>query len=174
MDTALTLLLGAVFGVLVTTIAALVRSVPAEIDRHDLQIADRDHDLEEWMIYRHRRLTQRFQEILGQANESGVLKGTSVEAGIIATRTLLLYDYREELRQAGSFVRGVAVDERWAHRLVRKLRGKPFPDLTVPNRAARLVDYWQEDKARNALTWTLGDILDELPARATSRAQQGG
>lgn len=144
--------------------------MPSDIDRHNRQIAERDRDLEEWIIYRNPKLHQRFNELEEHATAAGVHRGGTIPAGRTAVRTLLLYDYREELRMAHRFLREINVEERWAHRLTRRLRRQPFPGLTVPNRAARLIDYWEEGTARNALSWRLEDIVNELPVRAISRA----
>lgn len=164
------LLLAAILGALAPAAVRLALIVPTDIDRHDRQIAERDRDLEEWIIYRNRKLHQRFNELDEQAAAAGVHRGGAIPAGRTAVRTLLLYDYREELRKAHRFLREINVEERWAHRLTRRMKRQPFPDLTVPDRAARLIDYWEEGTARNALTWRLEDIVDELPERVTSRA----
>jgi hypothetical protein len=126
------------------------------------------------MIVRHREWLNRLKELEQRANAAGVLHGGTLPAGRAITGTLALYDYREELRQARNFVRNVAVEERWSHLVARKLARRPFPELTTPGRADRLVDYWSEGTARNALDWTLDDLLNELPQRATSRAREPG
>lgn len=141
-----------------------------DVKRHDHQIAERDESLEEWLIIHHRALTQRFKEISQQAAAQGVSKGGSVPAGQTAVRTSLLYEYREEWRRARGFVLSVAAEEWWPHALVRRIGRRPFPQLVTPHKALRLVDYWSEGTARNALTWSLDDVLAELPVRATSRA----
>jgi hypothetical protein len=84
--------------------------------------------------------------------------------------TIVLYEYREELRQARAFRLRLEAEERWTHGLIRRLRRRPLRDLVTPGRASRLVDFWSEGTERNALTWSLDDILSELPQRATSRA----
>jgi hypothetical protein len=143
----------------------------ADVRRHDRQIAERDEDLEEWIIVRHRKLKQRFSEITQQANAAGVSRGGTITAGQTAVRTELLYDYREELRQAHAFVLRIDADERWMHRAARRLpRRRAFPTLTTPTGATRLVDYWEDGTARNALTWSLENILAEPPQRPTDRA----
>lgn len=82
----------------------------------------------------------------------------------------MLYEYREELRQARDFVLRIETEEWWPHALVRRIGRRGFPGLAKPREAERLVDYWSEGTDRNALTWSLADILAELPVRATSRA----
>jgi hypothetical protein len=165
-DIALTALLTAVAAAVIGPL--MLASV--EVRRRDRQIETRDEDLEEWIIFRHRQLLQRFHEIEEDANARGVSKGSSVPAGRVVVKTLLLYDYREELRQAHGFVRDIEAEERWVHRIARILRRRPLRGLTTPERAERLVDYWSEGTARNALSWGLKDILDELPKRATHGA----
>jgi hypothetical protein len=64
----------------------------------------------------------------------------------------------------------VAAEEWWPHALVRRIGRRPFPQLVTPEKALRLIDYWSDGTARNALTWSLDDILAKLPVRATSRA----
>jgi hypothetical protein len=162
--------LGTVIGAIATVVVGRLAVGAVEVDRHDRQIAERDQDLEEWIIGRHRRLKQRWNEITQEANARGVLKGGSVPAGRAVVQQLVLYEYREELRQARNFVLAIEVEERWTHRVARRVKRQPFPALVTPDRAARLVDYWSEGTNRNALTWNLDDILGELPERATSRA----
>ena len=41
-------ILGAIFGVLATIVLGVVVRVPADVDRRDRQVADRDQLLEEW------------------------------------------------------------------------------------------------------------------------------
>jgi len=93
-------ILGAILGVLATVVLSLLSAVPADIDRRDRQIGERDQELEAWMVAHHRGLKQRFQELEQQANANGVGRGGTIPAGQVAVKTLLLYDYREELRRA--------------------------------------------------------------------------
>ena len=141
---AVDLVFAAIFGALASAVIAPLMVAFVEVNRHDRQ------------------------EI-----GTGTAEGGAIPAGRVAAQTLLLYDYREELRKSRAFVLGVGVEERWTHRLARRLKRQDFPTLTTPIRAARLVDYWSEGTARNALSWSLDDILEELPKRATSRALAG-
>lgn len=168
------LVLAAIFGALATAVVGQFVAASTEVSQHDWRVEERDRDLEEWIVFRHRQLKQRWHELEQQANAAGVGEGGTIPAGRAATQAILLYEYREELRKARSFVREIAVSESWAHRLVRWLKRQRFRSLTTPERAGRLIDYWSEGTARNALTWGLEDILNELPARATSRAREGG
>lgn len=167
------LVLTAILGAIATAVVGAVRVAWVEIRRHDLQVAERDKDIEEWIVVRQRELKSRLHEIKQQATAQGVARGGTLPTARIAVQTLLLYDYREELRQARSFVLRVAVEERLIHRVLRYLMRWPFPGLTTPDRAERLVDSWSEGTARNTLTWSLDDILGELPERATSQALGG-
>jgi hypothetical protein len=174
MEVVLAAIAGALVGAVATSLLGLLSVASGEVRRHDLQVSERDKDLEEWIVIHHRKIRQRWHEIEEQANEAGVLDRGTVAASRAATQTLLLYDYREELRTAHAFVRRLAIEERWTHRFIRLRRKEPFPGLTTPSRAGRLIDYWEEGTARNALTWSLDDILAELPQRATSRARAPG
>jgi hypothetical protein len=165
------LALAAILTALAAAIIGPLMLASVEVRRHDRQIEKRDEDLEEWIIFRHRRLLQRFQEIEEDANARGVAGGSTIPGGRVVAQTLLLYDYREELRQAHGFILDIEAEERWSHRIARVLRDRPVRQLTTPTRAERLVDYWSEGTARNALTWSLQDILGELPQRATSGAR---
>lgn len=161
----------AILGALATATIGPLLAARAEVRRHDRQVAERDEDLEEWIVVRHRKLKQRLGEITQQAMAAGVQRGGTISAAQKAVKTELLYDYREELRQAQAFVLRVDADERWMHRIARRLpKSRDFPALTTPTRAARLVDFWEEGTARNALTWSLEDIVAELPMRATNKA----
>jgi hypothetical protein len=165
------LVLAAFLGAIATASIGPLMIASVEVSRHDREVLQRDDDLEEWIVVRDRQLKRRWKEIDQQAATAGVSDGGSIAAGRVAVQTELLYEYREELRQARSFVLRVAVEERWTHRLVRRLRRRPFRQLTTPDRAARLLDFWSEGTARNALTWSLDNILAELPARTPSRAR---
>ena len=164
------IVLTAVLTALAAAVIGPLMLASVEVRRRDRQIERRDEDLEEWIILRHRKLLQRFHELEEDARAKGVDRGSSIPAGKAVVKALLLYDYREELRQAHGFVRDIEAEERWSHRLARKLRQRPLGRLTTPQRATRLIDYWSEGTARNALTWSLQDILDELPKRATHGA----
>jgi hypothetical protein len=164
-------ILVAILGALATATIGPLLAARAEVRRHDRQVAERDEELEEWIVVRHRKLTQRFHEINQQATAAGVQRGGAISADQQAVKAELLYEYREALRQANAFVLRIDADERWMHRIARRLpNSRHFPALTTPTRAARLVDYWEEGTARNALTWSLEDIVAELPLRATSKA----
>lgn len=162
--------LGAVIAALASALIGRAMVASAEVDRRDRQIKERDQDLEEWIIVRDRRLKQRWNEIAEGAAESGVAQGGTIPAGRAVVQTALLYQYREELRNARNFVLRLEVEERWIHRVARRIKRQPFPNLTTPGRAERLIDYWSEGTARNALTWNLENVLTELPRRATSKA----
>ena len=167
----MTPLLAAIFGALATATIGPLLVATAEIRRHDRQVAERDEDLEEWIVTRERRRTQRLNELAQQQRAAGVASGGAPSQALGAVNTIVLYEYREELRQARAFRLRVEAEERWTHRLVRRLRGRPLRGLVSPDRAERLVDFWSEGTERNALTWSLDDVLSELPRRATSRAR---
>jgi hypothetical protein len=166
-------LIAAVLGALATAVIGPLMLASVEVRRHDEQVAERDDDLEEWIVVRDRALKRRWNEIEQQARAAGVEHGGSIAAGRVATQTQLLYEYREELRKARAFIRSIQIEERWTHRLVRVWHGRVRP-LTTPTRAERLVEFWYEGTAHNALTWSLDDILGELPARTPSRARAVG
>lgn len=157
----------ALLGALVPTVLVLLRVVPADVDRHDRQIAARDEDLEEWLLVRDRELRQRLRELGQQVNAAGGRPGSSMwRASQAAARTIALYDYRNELRKAKAFVRDLEVEERWFHRIWRSRRRQPFPALAVPERAAPVIDDWQEGTGGNALSWKLEDLVQEVRGAA--------
>jgi hypothetical protein len=162
--------IAAILTALAAAIIGPLMLAAVEVRRHDRQIEKRDEDLEEWIVFRHRKLLQRFQEIEEDANARGVAGGSTIPSGRIVAQTLLLYDYREELRQARGFVLDIEAEERWSNRIARAMRRRPVRQLATPHRAERLIDRWSEGTARNAVTWSLQDILDELPRHATGRA----
>ena len=167
----MSLLLAAVLGALATGTIGPLLVASAETRRHDRQIAERDEDLEEWIVTRHRQRAQRLNQLHQQHQTAGVAQGGAPAQALVAVNTILLYEYREELRHAHAFRLRVEAEERWTHGLIRRLRRRPLRELVTPNRASRLVDLWSEGTERNALTWSLDDILSELPQRATSRAR---
>jgi hypothetical protein len=154
-------ILGAMIGVLATVLVGLLAAVPADVDRRDRQLTDRDQELEEWIIEHHRRLKARFHELAQKAIANGVDRGGTIPAGEAVTRALLLYEYRDELRRARSFVLGLEVTERWPHRLYRALRHQPLLQLRSPAKSQPVVDYWLKGTAGNALTWGVEDIIRE-------------
>jgi hypothetical protein len=170
-DLVLAAVVGAVAGAVATAVVGPLTVALAEVRRHDRQIAERDEGLEEWIVVRNRALRQELSRLEQQANAQGVFKGGTIPASRAAAKAILLYEYRDELRDARNFVLNIEVEERWTHRLMRRISGRQFPGLRTPDHAARLVDYWSEGTDRNALTWSLDDILNELPIRATSRAR---
>jgi hypothetical protein len=70
----MTLLLAAVFGALATGTIGPLLFASAETRRHDRQIAERDEDLEEWIVTRHRLRAQRLNELRQQHHAAGVAK----------------------------------------------------------------------------------------------------
>jgi hypothetical protein len=164
------LVLAATLGAVATAVIGSLMFAPSEVRQNNRRVAQRDENLEEWIVVHHRELLQRFSELTQQATEAGVSKGGTLPAGRAAVQTTLLYEYREELQRARDFVLELEAGERWTLRLARWVQRKRFPSLETPRRAERLIDYWSEGTARNALTWSLDDILNDLPVRATSRA----
>lgn len=165
------LVLAAVISAIATAAVGALRVAWVEVRRHDLQVAERDEAVEEWIVIQDRQLKQRWTEIVEQARMQGVARGGTLPAARAAVQTQLPYAYREELRDARNFVLRVAAEERLIHRLLRMIGRRPFPELSTAARAAPLIEYWYEGTARNALTWGLDDILNELPSRAPSRAR---
>lgn len=159
----LALIAAAFLGALTRSAVELFATVPVEVRRHDRQVAERDRGLEEWIVVRHRQLQQRWNEIAQQAVAKGVERGGAPTQGRKTVSVMALYEWRDERREADDFVLRVEVEEGWPHALYRGLARRPFPSLDTPACAARLIDYWEEGTERNALLWSLDDILRELP-----------
>ena len=49
------LVLAAIFGALATAVVGPLMVASVEANRHDRQVKQRDEDLEEWIVSRHRR-----------------------------------------------------------------------------------------------------------------------
>lgn len=158
------LLLAAIFGALVTIVAGFLRSIPTEVDRHDQIVEDCDQVLAEWVVDKHRGLMQRFHELDQEAASRDLASNGTIRAGQSAARTLLLYEYRSELRSARKFCRTVEVEERSAHRFYRRFRGRPFPLLRTPAEATPVVLYWLDGLPTNPLTWSLADAAAAVPS----------
>lgn len=163
-------ILPALGGALITLVIGPLVIAWAEVRLHDEQVADRDEILEEWIVERNRDLKNNLRKLREKANADGVADGGTITAGQLAICTNLLYDYRAERRRASAFWLAVQVEERWTHRLLRRVRRRPFPDLDVPVRAAPLIELWGEGTRQNALTFSLDDILGEMQIRQPSRA----
>jgi len=162
------LLLAAILGAAITAVAGLLRSIPPEVDRHDQLIEECDQALAEWVVDKHRSLMQRFHELDQEAAVGDIASSNgAVREGQIAARTLLLYEYRSELRSARKFRRTVELEERSAHRLYRRLRERPFPLLRTPAEATPVVLYWLDGLATNPLRWSLADIVANVPSGQT-------
>jgi hypothetical protein len=109
----MTLLLAAVFGALATGTIGPLLVASAETRRHDRQVAERDEDLEEWIVTRHRQRAQRLNELREQRQAAGVAPSGAPAQALAAVNAIVLYEYREELRQARAFRLRAEAEERW-------------------------------------------------------------
>ncbi len=134
----------------------------AAITQH---VRARDGDLEEWLVARERERQQR----LSKLQEDNRVKGVDRSQGLrrqqlAAVNTIALYEYRAEKRRAEAFRLQLEAEEGWQHQLLRKSRRSNLPSLNTPQRAQPLIDEWLRPTDGNALTWSLDDIVAELPA----------
>jgi hypothetical protein len=65
------ILLAALAGALATALIGPLAFAPAEVRRHDQQVANCDADLEEWLVIRHREYEQRLHALRQQMAASG-------------------------------------------------------------------------------------------------------
>jgi hypothetical protein len=150
--------LGAILGGLIT--AAF--GAAADVRRHDQLVRERDASLEEWLITHNRKRIHRLNELRQLHAAAGALGSGAPAQALGKVNTIVLYKYRDELRQAEAFRLRVAADEGWQHGLVRRVTRKGLPELTRPRRAKPLIESWNEGTDHNALTWSLDDLLREI------------
>jgi hypothetical protein len=140
------LLLGVVGGVSVALLVWLGK-VPYDVRNHDRLIRDRDEDLATWVADTKLALDRRLKQILEELSaRGGLYSGERLSQRALAKEETL-HLWRDQERGAKRFVAGLAAREEVAHRVWRTLRGRPFPQLETPERAAKVLDYWRSPES---------------------------
>ena len=161
------LLVSAVGGGVVVTLAAPVARVARELDEHDLSTRRMNEDGRRWIDDRRFQLER---EMFAQQNTLGHLTGSGA---YINARQIAVEDAAHELRDR---VRSVEQDhavlvnqERWWHRRwLRAFRGKrPRAHLTFSRDAAAALEQWRAEHETWATsaggatrTWRDNNLLD--------------
>jgi hypothetical protein len=158
-------LVPAVVGVLLGAILTAMLVAATDVRRNNQQVRERDGELEEWLVARERERQQRLRKL----HEDNRVKTGDRSEGLrrkqlAAVNTIALYEYRAEKRRAEAFRLQLEAEEGWQHQLLPKFRRSNLPGLNTPQRAQPLINEWLKPTDGNALTWSLDDIVAELPA----------
>jgi len=128
------------------TLAALAQAlaVPNEVRLHNADAADRDDSLSTWVADRHYALQREMDAIRAQARASPKLMDlTALDAGLAAAKGRVLHEYRDEERRARLDLARIRAGEGWMDRVWRRVRRKPFPTLTTPEKAVPVLEQWR-------------------------------
>jgi hypothetical protein len=162
MDVLLALLIAVVGGSAGTVLTQLF-AASRDVDRDDRLIADRDESLAQWVADQHVELKRQMHTVVQKANAAEVLGGGAVPAGHAVVKAKTLHLFRDQRTEARRFVADLEIEERWAHRLWRRVRDKPMRQLQTPARAEAVIEVWREglsaenDPTRRTLDSVLAD-----------------
>ena len=140
--TAITLL---IIGAVATVLAQRVYNVPREVRRNDTRIRHSDEDLETWIGDEQKG--QRRALIRSIVERQHAAKENSPDYSLVKLQEAkdgVLQRYRDQRRQAERQVDEIEDDEQLPHRLWRKARSLPVPQLTAPTKKARTVADWEQ------------------------------
>ncbi len=154
------------------TLAALARAlgVPNEVRLHNADTAERDDSLSTWVADRHYALGRETDAVRAQAQASPKLMDlTHLDASLAAAKGRALHEYRDEERRARLDLARIRAGERWMDRVWRRVRRKPFPTLTTPEKAVPILEQWRAPSretqhpadVEDATTRTLSEALNE-------------
>lgn len=157
-------ILAATVGAIVASVVARLLVAGGDVKRHNRLVVEKDEDLAEWLIGRDRRLQNELDDARKRTLRDHPNYTQAVLDRLAATRTIALYEYREQLRAATAFRLRIDADERWTHAMIRKFRSS-LPAITTAVEAGPLLRDWMRGTGSNALTWSFEDLLDEARCR---------
>ena len=136
-----------------------------EIDVTDRFVADRDEDLASWVADRSVALERELAAKTEELNKENLFYSGTHGTVLALIKERALHEYRDQERQAERDVALAHERETWLHAFWRRLRGRPFPKLTAPQRAQPVLDAWRSPVVRH------GDSPIEVvdPTRRTLR-----
>jgi hypothetical protein len=144
MDDLIIALAGGAIGSALTTVARL-SAVPGEVVLHDRLIADRDADLERYVVDEYLRLVFTLVVDLDQKGREQGWPNGELEIAKMRTVDASIHAYRDEELRAERARLDLLGRESWAHWLWRRRRPwkKVLPrELEIPTRAVALIDKW--------------------------------
>src|SRR5438552_1178116 len=163
MQTWLVAIVGGAIGSVVTALiafsAALVRA-RGEVESHDRFVAARDEDLTSWVSDRSIALGRELKAKTEELNKENLFGSGSHGKELALLKERALHEYRDQERQAQRDVAVVFQTETWTHRFWRWSEGRPFPELTAPGRAQRVLEVW-----RSAVTSHGGEPIEVVDPR---------
>lgn len=115
-------------------------SAPRDIGRNDERIANRDEDLSAWIEDEAKLLRRETIKINIQKRPQRYTYLGEFE--VRQLRDQLLRRYRDQVRDAERVVRDVHASEQLPHRVLRRVRGQPIPELVAPVDHAETIERW--------------------------------
>jgi hypothetical protein len=164
---------GAIGSLLTAVIGFGVRAsaIPGEVEENDWSARERNDDLESWVSDRTRRLRAELATITDELNARNLFYSGAHASALARAKELALHEYRDQERQARRDIAAIRGRERWMHRLWRRLKRLPLPELTADSRVKPVLDAWRSsvirhgdppvevhDPTRRLLDYTLSEL----------------
>lgn len=111
----------------------VVASTPFELRRNDARIRRRDADLVKWLEDDDRQLLIELKRLTNSMASDGQLYSGALLTARRSARDHVLRRWDDQLRAARREVEDVELSERWWHRLWRRIRDRPLPELEAPD-----------------------------------------
>jgi hypothetical protein len=142
---------GAVGSILTAALAFGARLLVArrEIDATDRFVADRDDDRTSWVADRSLALERELAAKTEELNKENLFYSGAHGTALALIKERAPHEYRDQERQAERDVALARERETWLHAFWRRLRGRPFPKLTTPQRAQTVLDAWRSSVTRH-------------------------
>jgi hypothetical protein len=132
---------GAVGSVLTAALAIGARLLAVR-DRYDQPLRrHRDEDLACWVADRSLALERELAAKTDELNKENLFYSGAHALALIKERAL--HEYRDQERQAERDVAPARERDTWLHAFWRRRRGRPFPKLTVGQRAQPVLGAWR-------------------------------
>jgi hypothetical protein len=115
-------------------------NAPRDIRRNNGRIVNRDEDLATWIEDEAKALRRETIKVNIQKRPQRYAYLGEFETKQL--RHQLLRRYRDQLRDAERVMRDVRASEQLPHRVLRRLRGQPIPELASPVDHAETIERW--------------------------------
>ena len=123
-----------------------------EVEAHDRFVAERDEDLASWVSDRSLSLWRELNAMTEEMNKKNPFYSEAHGLAISLLKERALHQYRDQERRVRRDVALVEQAEGPRHRSWRRWRKDPFPQLTTPVRAERVIDEWRAPVRRHGKT----------------------
>lgn len=131
-------------------LVARATSVPGEVRSDDRRVAERDVDLERWLLDEHVRLKRELRSIEGQLNARNLFHSGELGWQMGLAKERALQGYRDQESQARRDVAALGDREGWLHRAWRRSHwSHPLPSLRTPDKAQSVLDLWRLPTTRH-------------------------